>query len=331
MHTAEHLPVEVAGVGSYLPERVLSNFDLEEMVDTSDEWIVPRTGIRERRIAAEDQATSDLAVAAARDALARAGLTAEQLDAVLVATCTPDHLFPATACLVQDAIGATNAMACDLEAACSGFVYGFVYASGLIASGMAQNILVIGAETLSRVTDYTDRRTCILFGDGAGAAILRPSQNGGRMLYAELGADGSRPEILEIPAGGTRLPASHETVDARRHYMQLQGREVFKLAVNKLIELMQRIPERAGVSLDDIKMVLPHQSNVRIIKSALERSGLELEKAYMNIDSVGNTSAASIPLAFAEAVERGELERGDLALLLAFGGGLTWGSALFRF
>jgi len=331
MHTAKHLSVEIAGTGSYLPERVLSNFDLEQMVDTSDEWIVPRTGIRERRIAAKNEATSDLAAAAARKALANAGLPAEELDAVLVATCTPDHLFPATACLVQDAIGARNAMACDLEAACSGFVYGFVYAAGLITAGMAQNILVIGAETLSRLTDYTDRRTCILFGDGAGAVVLRSSQNGGEMLYAELGADGSRPEILEVPAGGSRLPASHQTVDERKHYMQLQGREVFRLAVTRLIKLMQHIPERTGVALDDIKMVLPHQSNVRIIKSALERSGLELEKAFMNIDTVGNTSAASIPLAMAEAVASGELVRGDLALFLAFGGGLTWASGLFRF
>ncbi len=331
MRTAQHLPVEVAGLGSYLPERILSNHDLEAIVDTSDEWIVPRTGIRERRIAADEQATSDLAVAAARRALQDAALTAKELDVILVATCTPDHLFPATACLVQAAIGPTDAMACDLEAACSGFVYGFVYASGLIASGMADNVLLVGAETLSRVTDYTDRRSCILFGDGAGAAVLRRTRNGGELLYAELGADGSRPEILEIPAGGTRLPASHQTVDERRHYMQLQGREVFKLAVNKLIELMQRIPEQTGIGLDEIKMVLPHQSNVRIIKSALERSGLEMEKAYMNIDTVGNTSAASIPLAMAEAAACGKLQRGDLALLLAFGGGLTWGSALIRY
>jgi len=297
MDADQRLPVEIAGLSAYLPERVLSNQDLEQMVDTSDEWIFPRTGIRERRIAADDEATSDMALAAAREALQRAELDAAELDAVLVATCTPDYSFPATACLVQAGIGAGNAMACDLEAACSGFLYGLSWASGMIATGMAQNVLLIGAETLSRFTDYTDRRSCILFGDAAGAAVLHRSQNGGEVLYTELGSDGS----------------------------------VFKLAVNKLIELMQRLPERTGIALDDIKMVIPHQSNVRIVNSALERAGLDLDKAYMNIDRVGNTSAASIPLAMAEAVERGELERGDLALLLAFGGGLTWGSVLMRY
>lgn len=331
MDADQRLPVEIAGLSAYLPERVLSNQDLEQMVDTSDEWIFPRTGIRERRIAADDEATSDMALAAAREALQRAELDAAELDAVLVATCTPDYSFPATACLVQAGIGAGNAMACDLEAACSGFLYGLSWASGMIATGMAQNVLLIGAETLSRFTDYTDRRSCILFGDAAGAAVLHRSQNGGEVLYTELGSDGSRPDILIVPAGGSRRPASRETVESGEHYMHLQGRDVFKLAVNKLIELMQRLPERTGIALDDIKMVIPHQSNVRIVNSALERAGLDLDKAYMNIDRVGNTSAASIPLAMAEAVERGELERGDLALLLAFGGGLTWGSVLMRY
>jgi 3-oxoacyl-[acyl-carrier-protein] synthase-3 len=242
MDTQRRLPVEIAALGSYLPERVLTNGDLERMVDTTDDWITRRTGIKERHIAAPDQATSDLAVAAAREALASAGLEASELDAILVATCTPDHTFPATGCLVQAAIGATNAMACDLEAACSGFLFGLSYAGGLIVSGMARNVLLIGAETLSRATDYSDRRSCILFGDAAGAAVLRPSQNGGEVLYTELGSNGSRPEILRVPAGGSRLPASHETVDQHAHYMQLQGREVFKLAVNNLIELMERLP-----------------------------------------------------------------------------------------
>jgi 3-oxoacyl-[acyl-carrier-protein] synthase-3 len=300
-------------------------------VDTTDDWITRRTGIKERHIAAPDQATSDLAVAAAREALASAGLEASELDAILVATCTPDHTFPATGCLVQAAIGATNAMACDLEAACSGFLFGLSYAGGLIVSGMARNVLLIGAETLSRATDYSDRRSCILFGDAAGAAVLRPSQNGGEVLYTELGSNGSRPEILRVPAGGSRLPASHETVDQHAHYMQLQGREVFKLAVNKLIELMERLPQRTGIRLEDLRMVIPHQSNVRIINSAFERLGLDVSKAYMNMERVGNTSAASIPLAMAEAVAQGHLRRGDLALLLAFGGGLTWGSILLRY
>jgi 3-oxoacyl-[acyl-carrier-protein] synthase-3 len=331
MYTQQSQAVEIASVGSYLPERVLTNQDLEEMVDTSDEWIVPRTGIRERRIAAEEQATSDMAAEAGKQALQRAGLDALELDAVLVATCTPDHAFPATACLVQAQIGAGNAFACDLEAACSGFVYALSQATGMIGAGMAGNVLVIGAETLSRITDYEDRGSCILFGDGAGAAILRPAADGGEFLYTELGADGSHPDILIVPAGGSRSPTTHETVEAGDHYMKLQGRDVFKLAVNKLTELIQRIPERTGVDLDDVKMVLPHQSNIRIIKSACERSGIDLGKAYMNIDRVGNTSAASIPLAMAEAVEEGALQRGDLALLLAFGGGLTWGATLLRY
>ncbi len=331
MHTHDRLPVEIAALGAYLPQRVLSNHDLEQMVDTSDEWIFPRTGIRQRRIAADAEATSDLAIAAAGQALDAAGMDPAELDAILVATCTPDHLFPATACLVQAALGADEAMACDLEAACSGFVYGFTCAAAMVAGGAARNALVIGAEALSRFTDYSDRRSCILFGDGAGAAILRPPQNEGELIYAELGADGSQPEILMIPAGGARTPASEETVQDHQHFMKLQGREVFRQAVNKLIELLERIPDRTGVPLEDIKLVIPHQSNVRIINSALERAGLPVEKAYMNIDRVGNTSAASIPLAMAEAVEAGELRRGELALFLAFGGGLTWASALLRY
>ena len=331
MKSRQRLAVEFAGLGSYVPERVLTNHELEGMVDTSDEWIVQRTGIRERHIAADDQATSDLAIEAAGRALEAAQMEAGELDAVLVATCSPDYIFPATACLVQAAIGAQDAMACDLEAACSGFVYGMSWGSALIASGMAGNVLLIGAETLSRVTNYADRESCILFGDGAGAAVLRPSQNGGEIIYNELGADGSWPDILRIPAGAARLPASHETVDAGLHYMHLEGRDVFKLAVGKLIELLRNLPEQTGIQMDDIKMIIPHQSNVRIINSALERSGIDPGKAYLNIDRVGNTSAASIPTAMDEAVRSGALQRGDLALLLAFGGGLTWGCTLLRF
>ncbi|MHC4788883.1 MAG: beta-ketoacyl-ACP synthase III [Planctomycetota bacterium] len=331
MQSFERLPVEIVSLGTYLPQRLLTNAALEQMVDTSSEWIVQRTGINERHIAAEAEATSDLAAAAARGALEAAGMEPEELDALLVATCTPDHLFPATACLVQAAIGADNAMACDLEAACSGFLFGLSWAGGMITSGMVSNAMLIGAETLSRVTDYTDRRSCILFGDAAGAAILRRSENGGEVLSMELGADGSCPEILCVPAGGSRTPATHQTVEQRDHYMHLEGREVFRQAVNKLVDLLQRVPEQAGVDLDEIRMVIPHQSNARIVKSCLERVGLGLDKAYMNIDRVGNTSAASIPLAMAEAVQRGELERGDLVLLLAFGGGMTWGSVLIRY
>jgi 3-oxoacyl-[acyl-carrier-protein] synthase-3 len=331
MYSDTALPVEIAGLGAYLPQRVLSNADLESMVDTSNQWIVQRTGIRERRIAANDQATSDLAIGAARQALAAASVGAAELDAVLVATCTPDYVFPATACLVQAALGASHAMAFDLEAACSGFLFGFACGASMLAAGIARNILVVGTECLSRITDYTDRTTCILFGDAAGAALLRPAANGGQLLYCHMGADGSQPDMLMVPAGGSRLPACAASVAQRAHYMRLQGREVFKQAVGKLAKMLQAVPERTGIQLDQIGLVIPHQSNVRIIRSAFERVGMDLSKAYMNIDRVGNTSAASIPLAMAQAEEQGMLRRGELVLLLAFGGGLTWGSALIRY
>ena len=330
MHTQQSLPVEIAGLGSYLPDKVLTNDDLAQMVDTSDDWIVPRTGIKERRIAADAQATSDLAIAASRQALERAQMDPAELDAVIVATCTPDHIFPATGCLVQAALKAQNAMAFDLEAACSGFLFAMGSASAMISAGMGRNILVIGAEVLSRITNYQDRGSCILFGDGAGAMVLRRAGSG-EVIYTEMGADGSWRDILMVPAGGSRKPATHETIDQREHYMLLEGRDVFKLAVNKLTELLERIPQRTGISLDEIKLVVPHQSNIRIIRSACERGGLDPGKAYVNIDRVGNTSAASIPLAMSEAVEKGLVDRGDLVLLLAFGGGLTWGATLLRY
>jgi len=325
------LPVEIAGLGSYLPDRVLTNHDLEQMVETSDEWITQRTGIRERRVAAEDQATSDLAVSAARQALEQAAVAPEKVEAIICATCTPDYLFPATACLVQAALVAENAVCYDVEAACSGFVFGVAQAAAMVAVGVLENALVIGAETLSRFTDYTDRRSCILFGDGAGAAVLTKSHNGGEVLYCELGADGRRPELMTIPAGGARIPASDKTVKDRGHYIRLEGREVFKYAVNKLGELVLRIPQETGIPLSDIKLIVPHQSNDRIIRSVCERAGIPDSKAYMNIDRVGNTSAASIPIALDEAVRSGRLERGDLVLLLGFGGGVTWGSILLRY
>jgi 3-oxoacyl-[acyl-carrier-protein] synthase-3 len=331
MHIDSPLQVKFAGLGSYVPENRLTNEDLERMVETSDRWITQRTGIKERRILDEDQATSDLAAAAGRQALENADLAPEELDMILVATCTPDYQFPATACLVQTELGAENAMACDLEAACSGFLYATAQAANAIGTGAADHALVIGAESLSRFTDYDDRGSCILFGDGAGAAVLSRSDDDSQVLCAELGADGSHPEILWVPAGGAREPASHETVDEKKHYMRLKGREVFRWAVNKLTELMLRIPEQTGIPLDDVDIIVPHQSNVRIIRSACERAGIAEEKAYMNIDRYGNTSAASVPLALHEAAERGEIEPGDLLLMLVFGGGVTWGSMLCRY
>lgn len=331
MQNHDRLPVRILGLGSYLPERVLTNEDLERMVDTSDDWITRRTGIKTRFLATDDQATSDLAVAASRTALDRAGKSANELDAIIVATITPDFIMPATACLVQSALGAENAFAYDLEAACSGFVFAFSTTSAMIASGMMRNVLVIGAECLSRVTDYTDRGSCILFGDGAGAAVLGPSNGQGEVLYSELGADGSQPDILKIPAGGSRRPVTSEALAKHEHLMHLAGRDVFKLAVTKLSELLSRMADDTGIPLGDIKVVVPHQSNMRIVRAAFDRVALSAERAYMNIDRVGNTSAASIPLALTEAVENGTIERGDLVLLLAFGGGLTWGATLLRY
>ena len=331
MKSLSSLPVEIAGLGSYLPDRVLTNHELEQMVDTSDEWILQRTGIRQRRIAAPHEATSDMATAAALAALQDAGMAPDQLDVIIVGTCTPDYMFPSTACLVQSAIGATGAACYDLEAACSGFVYGLAQASALVTSGLARNALVVGSETLSRFTDYQDRRSCILFGDGAGAAVVTASANGGELVFCEMGADGSQPEILMIPAGGSRLTPSAETVRRRQHFMKLHGRDVFKLAVNKLGELVVRIPEETGVALDDVKLIIPHQSNERIIRSVCQRGGIPIEKAYLNIDRVGNTSAASIPIAMHEALQKGLFGRGDLVLLLAFGGGLTWAAMLLRY
>ncbi len=328
-----NLPVRIAGLGAYVPDKVLDNSMLEQMVDTTDEWIVRRTGIKERRIAAPRQATSDLAAAAGRKALKAAGLAARDVDAVILCTCTPDHVFPATACIVQTAIGAVNAFGYDLQAACSGFLFGLMQGAALIDSGMAENVLVIGAETLSRFTDWEDRSSCILFGDGAGAALLQKESapGGGEVVFCEMGGDAARADILEVPAGGSRLVASEETVRQRRHYMQLQGREVFKLAVGKLGELVDTLEEKTGVDMKDISLIIPHQSNERIIRSVCDRAGLPQERAYMNIERMGNTSAASIPIAMEQAVGEGKLKRGDIALLLAFGGGLTWGATLLRY
>ncbi len=330
-----NIPLRIAGAGAYVPDEVMDNSRLEEMVETSDEWIVQRTGIRERRIAATQQATSDLAAEAARTALKRAGVKPENVDAIIVCTCSPDHIFPSTACLTQALIGAENAFCYDLQAACSGFVFGFAQGASLIAAGMAENVLVIGAETLSRFTDWTDRGSCILFGDGAGAVLLqkncRNDESNSELVFCELGSDGNRPDVLNIEAGGARKPASHHTVEQRQHFMHLDGRDVFKLAVGKLGELVDSLPIDSNIDMEDIALIIPHQSNERIIRSVCRRAGLSQDRAFMNIESVGNTSAASIPMAMEQAIQEGKLNRGDLALLLAFGGGLTWGSMLIRY
>lgn len=324
------IPVGILGTGKYVPERILSNADLEKMVETSDEWIVTRTGIRERRIANADQASSDLALPAARRALENAGITAEELDLIIVATITPDRFFPSTACILQDRLGARKAAAFDLSAACSGFIYGLANAHALIASGMYRYALVVGAECLSKVTDYSDRNTCILFGDGAGAAVLGPVPEGRGFRSFVLGADGSGGELLKLEAGGSRTPITPEVLEQRLNYMYMEGREVFKFAVRVMGSAAEEALRRAGIGKSDIDLLVPHQANIRIIQSALERLSLPEDKCMINLHRYGNVSAASIPIALAEAEEENRLREGDTVLLVGFGGGLTWAASVLN-
>ncbi len=320
----------IAGTGSYVPEKVLTNDDLAKMVDTNDEWIVQRTGIRERRVAAADEPTSALASQAAKRALEAANLEAKDLDLIVVATITPDMMTPAAACFVAHSLGLNRTPAVDLNAACSGFVYGLQFSAALIESGRYRNILLIGADKLSSITDYTDRASCILWGDGAGAAVLRRSTDGHRgLLFSELHADGGGWELINCPVG-SRNPVSEKMTSNGQHHLQMRGREVFKFAVTRLDELVDRALRKTNLSPDDIKLVVPHQSNLRIIDSALNRLGLDRDKAVINIDKYGNTSAASVPIALDEALRAGRAVEGDLVLVLAVGAGLTWGSALVR-
>jgi len=320
------------GTGAYLPTERLTNFDLERMVQTSDDWIVQRTGIRERRRAAADQATSDLATEAAREALAAADLPAEDVDAIVLATMTPDNVTPAAAVHVQAALGARHAAAFDLNAACTGFVYAVTVGAALVKSGIFDNVLVIGSECNSRLINWHDRNTCILFGDGAGAAVLSGDAGTGEsdIIDWELGTDGTKADLITVPAGGSRRPASAETVQEELHYMSVKGREVFKFAVGIMGDMIERILSRNRLTVDDLKLIIPHQVNYRIVSACSERLGIPLEKFYLNIDRYGNTSAASIPIALDEACKAGRLQRGDLVCLLAFGAGMTWGFNLLR-
>jgi 3-oxoacyl-[acyl-carrier-protein] synthase-3 len=324
-------PVEVAGSGAYLPTRVIDNDELSRRVDTSDEWIVQRTGIRERRQVAPGESTLTMSVAASRAALADAGMTPEDLDQIVVATITPEHPLPATACLLQAELGCRWIPAYDMAAACSGFVWATMLAAQNVAHGMARNILVVGAEALTNITDPNDRGTCILFGDAAGAAIMRPAPEGGAgVLAARWGADGARGHLISVPAGGAKHPASRRTLDERLHYMQMQGREVYKFAVTQMHSIIRDTCADAGISTDELALVIPHQSNLRIIESAAGRAGVPMEKVLVNIDRYGNTSAASVAVALHEARAGGRCRAGDLVMLVAFGGGLTWGSLLLR-
>ncbi|MFS8512274.1 MAG: ketoacyl-ACP synthase III [Planifilum fulgidum] len=323
-------PVGIIGTGSYLPEKVLTNKDLETMVDTTDEWIVSRTGIRERRIAAEEQASSDLAAEAARRALESAKVTADQLDLIIVATVTPDMMFPATACLLQDRLGAEKAAAFDLSAACSGFLYGIATATQFIQNGMYRYALVVGVDCLSKITNWKDRNTCVLFGDGAGAVVLGPVEEGSGFLSFDLGADGSGGDLLKQPAGGSRMPASRNTVDERLHTISMAGREVFKFAVRVMGNAAEEALSKAGMTKEDIDFLVPHQANIRIIDAAVKRFGLSEEKVIVNLDRFGNMSSASIPVALDEAVHQGRIKKGDTLVLVGFGGGLTWGAAVLK-
>lgn len=320
----------ITGTGSYLPEQVLTNADLEKMVDTSDEWIRTRTGMRERHLARDDEATSDMAAEAAKRAIEAAGITPDDIDLIMVATVTPDMLFPSTACFVQQKIGATNAFCFDLEAACSGFLYGLKVAKQFIATGTLDTVLVIGAEKLSAVTDWEDRGTCVLFGDGAGAAVLQERTQGRGMMSSFMGSDGSLAELLHIPGGGSRRPASVDTLKQRLHYMKMTGNEVFKHAVRCMCDAGQRVLDHAGMTIDDVDCVIPHQANMRIIRAIANRLGDSFDKFYVNLERVGNISAASVPVALDEAVREGRLKRGDIILFIVFGGGFTWGATLME-
>ena len=323
--------VEIKSLATYVPPRLLTNADLEKMVDTTDEWIMQRTGIRQRHIVDPGVATSDLAAEAAKEAIKRAGLKPEDIDLIIVGTVTPDMLFPSTACLVQHKIGATRAWGFDLSAACSAFTYSLTVGSQLVAAGGVKNALVIGADVMSSIIDYTDRATCVLFGDGAGAVVLAPSSDPNiGILDFEHMIDGSGGGALCMPAGGSRMPASHETVDQRLHYVKQDGQTVFKFAVRKTGEICERLLKRNNLTGHDLDLFVSHQANKRIIMSAAERIGMPAEKVVINIDRFGNTTAATIPLALNDAVESGRLKKGHLIMLTSVGAGFTVGSLLVR-
>ena len=325
------MPATISGVGCYVPPKILSNKDLEEIVDTTEEWIRTRTGIDERHIAEPGVATSDLATKAALELLAKTGVMATDIDAIIVCTVTPDMFFPATACLVQDRIGAKGAWGFDLVAACSGLLYGLSTAAQLVASGSHRRVLVIGADTMSRIIDYEDRATCVLFGDGAGAFLVEPARDGeGGLIDFINEVDGSGGKFLRMPAGGSAQPATRETVDARLHFVHQDGRQVYRYAVGKMYELCVNVLERNGYTVDDVDLLIPHQANRRIITSVAERMGLPLERTLINIDRYGNTTGGTIPLATRDAIEAGRLRKGDLVLMAAVGAGFTAGVSLWR-
>ncbi len=322
--------VSIIGTGSYVPEKILTNDDLSRIVDTSDEWITTRTGIKERRIAAKDENTSDMAAKAALKAIEQAGISAIEIDLILVATATPDMLFPATACFVQKKIGATNAACLDISAACAGFLFGVEIAQQFIMSHTHDTVLVIGAEKLTSITNWTDRNTCVLFGDGAGAAILRHRGGAHGVISTSIGSDGQFTDILFMPGGGSRCPITAENVGRNLNTIHMSGKEVYKQAVTAMLSAAQKALQQSGLSIEDIACVIPHQANLRIIEGIADRLGIPLEKFYVNLDKYGNTSAAAVAIALDEANRTGRIKAGDFVLMVVFGGGLTWASTIIE-
>ncbi len=323
--------VRIVSTGRYANEnRILTNADLERMVDTSDEWITTRTGIKERRIAEPWQAASDLAGPAGEIAIERAGIRPDQLDAIIVATVTGDHWFPSVACLLQARYGATKAFCMDVMAGCSGFLYATQTGRAMIASGFAENVLVIGVEVLTKITDWTERSTCILFGDAAGAAVLAPGNDDHRIIHLRLGADGTNAGLIEMPAGGTRMPFTQEAVDKKLNFIRMKGNEVFKLGVRGMEEVARQVLDETGYAASDIKLLIPHQANLRIIEATAKRLEIPMDRVVSNISKYGNTSSASVPVGLDEALAEGRVREGDLIMMVVFGAGLTWGAALVR-
>nr|WP_300005139.1 beta-ketoacyl-ACP synthase III [Tissierella sp.] len=326
----DNFGVGITGVGSFVPENIMTNKDLEEIVDTSNEWIMERTGIEERRIAEKGIATSDLSSIAAQRAMTDADVSPDEIDLILVATITGDHICPSTACMVQTQIGAINAAAFDLNAGCTGFIYALSTAKAFVKSGIYKKVLVIGAETLSTIVNWKDRNTCVLFGDGAGAAIVEACEEGYGILAEELGSDGTKGDVLIVPAGGSRQPTSKETVDAGLNFISMDGREVFKFAVRIMEKTSKSVLDKAGVKAEDLDLLIPHQANIRIIDSASKKLGLTSDKVFVNLNRYGNMSAASIPVALDEALKSKRIKKGQNVLLVAFGAGLTWGGSLLK-
>jgi len=322
--------VHIIGIGAYTPDRVLTNKDLEGIVDTSDEWITARTGIKERRIADPGTPSSALATEAARRALADAKIEASELDQIILGTVTGDRPFPSTACILQDRLNATSAFAFDISAACSGFLYALTLAKTQIAAGAANTILVVGVESLSKIVDWTDRNTCVLFGDGAGAAVLRSTGQPGGVLATCLHSDGALTNLLQMPGGGSLHPSSHETVNQRLHYLRMSGNDVFRYAVRAMESVACEALDAAGVKAEDLDLLVPHQANFRIIDATARRLGIPMEKVLVNLDRYGNTSSASIPIALDEAKRAGRIKPGDLVAMVTFGGGFTWAAAVVR-